>query len=340
MSDDSSQPDATAVLPRRVVGHLIDAAVYAAAFLIPVALLRETIPVGELGEVPDRLGRLDGGEFYTYQGDSAYVVTESDLLTAGLITLGVYLLLGVVLQGLTGRTAGKFVVGVRAVRADGSRPGILRAFVRELFWIVDGIPSWVFALVGGIVALFTTGRRRVGDLVAGTYVVKRDFAGQPVVPAGDTEAGAAPEETDEQPEAAAVETTAVAAGVDTAVGDDRASAEAAWAPEPGPADEDKPPIDWSAVTGPSVTETAPETEAVPEAEAVPETEAAVEAAPEAGAAAEPETAPEAAEPASQPTSPKWDPARRAYISYDPRRGEWLQHDTETGTWGPISRGDE
>jgi uncharacterized RDD family membrane protein YckC len=88
-----------------------------------------------------------------------------------------------VLQGLKGTTPGKAILRIKVVRSDGGLPGIWRTIVRELVWIVD------FWLVGWTTAMLSQNNQRLGDMRAGTYVVKRDFAGatdaqpQPLQPA-------------------------------------------------------------------------------------------------------------------------------------------------------------
>jgi hypothetical protein len=94
-------------------------------------------------------------------------------------------LLFVVLQGLTGFTPGKLLTGIRNVREDGRAPGILKAFVRWILWIVDGFP-YIFPLVGLITALSTPGHRRVGDMAAKTFVVRRAAMGSPILVPGMT----------------------------------------------------------------------------------------------------------------------------------------------------------
>jgi uncharacterized RDD family membrane protein YckC len=91
----------------------------------------------------------------------------------------------VVLQGLTGWTIGKLLTGIRVVRDDGRPPGLLKALVRWLLWVLDGFP-YIVPLVGFITALTTVGHRRVGDMAAGTYVVRSSAAGSPVVVPGLT----------------------------------------------------------------------------------------------------------------------------------------------------------
>ena len=52
--------------------------------------------------------------------------------------------------------------------------------MRWLLWIVDGFPYVIPGLTGFIVALTTAGHRRVGDMAAKTFVVKRAAAGTPI----------------------------------------------------------------------------------------------------------------------------------------------------------------
>src|SRR5439155_168974 len=63
------------------------------------------------------------------------------------------LVIFVVIPGLRGWSPGKALVGIRLVNAEGSPPGILRAFLRYILWIVDGFPGYVLApLVGFVTA--------------------------------------------------------------------------------------------------------------------------------------------------------------------------------------------
>ncbi|MEA2352254.1 MAG: hypothetical protein QOJ14_668 [Thermoleophilaceae bacterium] len=100
----------------------------------------------------------------------------------GILVLLAGLVIYVIAPGLTGRSPGKAATGIRVVRADGQPPGIGRALIRALLWIVDDFPYLILPLTGFIVALNSTGNRRVGDMAAGTWVVRADAAGQPVEP--------------------------------------------------------------------------------------------------------------------------------------------------------------
>ncbi|MFI5843947.1 RDD family protein [Catenuloplanes sp. NPDC051500] len=76
----------------------------------------------------------------------------------------------VVMEALAGRTAGKMLTGIRIVdEATGNAPSWGQAILRTLLRIVDGFFGY---LVGFVVVLSNDRRRRVGDMVAKTLVVR------------------------------------------------------------------------------------------------------------------------------------------------------------------------
>ncbi|GIM92393.1 hypothetical protein Ato02nite_041860 [Paractinoplanes toevensis] len=76
----------------------------------------------------------------------------------------------VLLEGLTGRTVGKLITGIRVVDAEtGGRPGLLSGIVRTLLRIIDGLVGYLVAL---IVVVNSKNRRRLGDMAAKTLVVR------------------------------------------------------------------------------------------------------------------------------------------------------------------------
>ncbi|MGY4707284.1 RDD family protein [Candidatus Bipolaricaulota sp. J31] len=83
--------------------------------------------------------------------------------------LGAMFLYFVVLEGLAGATLGKRLLGLRVVRVDGRRPGLLKAAVRNALRLVDGLPA--LNLLGVVLILRSEERARFGDRVAGTRVV-------------------------------------------------------------------------------------------------------------------------------------------------------------------------
>jgi hypothetical protein len=63
---------------------------------------------------------------------------------------------------------------------DGQKPGFVKALLRWLLWLVDGFPYIIPGLTGFIAALSTAGHRRVGDVVAKTFVVRSNAVGTPI----------------------------------------------------------------------------------------------------------------------------------------------------------------
>ncbi len=88
-----------------------------------------------------------------------------------------------VLQGLTGASIGKYLIGLRVVRENGDRVGFGWNLLRWLLLFVD---SFCFALVGLITAFSSKGHRRVGDMAASTFVVRKSAMGSPIQVPGMT----------------------------------------------------------------------------------------------------------------------------------------------------------
>lgn len=91
----------------------------------------------------------------------------------------VHTVLYIVIQGLTGGSLGKLAVGLRVVDEQGRRIGIVKSGLRTFLWIADAI-TCMLPIVGGVLMVSTKGHRRVGDIVAGTYVVDRSDVGRPI----------------------------------------------------------------------------------------------------------------------------------------------------------------
>jgi uncharacterized RDD family membrane protein YckC len=70
----------------------------------------------------------------------------------------------------SGRTPGKRWTGLRVVRAGGGPVTFTASAIRNLLRIIDGLPA--FYLVGMLTVLFTKNNQRLGDLAAGTLVVR------------------------------------------------------------------------------------------------------------------------------------------------------------------------
>ncbi len=73
-----------------------------------------------------------------------------------------------------GQTPGKRVTGLRVLRAGGAPVDFRTACVRNLLATADFLP--VFHLFGAVLVLLTPRRQRLGDLAAGTVVVRERVA--------------------------------------------------------------------------------------------------------------------------------------------------------------------
>lgn len=83
----------------------------------------------------------------------------------------IFILLYIAFEG-GGGTPGKRILGMRIVDAGGNKPGFGKALVRNLLGIVDFLP---FAyIIGVIMVAASQTKQRLGDRVAGTYVIGRE----------------------------------------------------------------------------------------------------------------------------------------------------------------------
>lgn len=135
-------------LPSRAIAFGIDLAVMLTAFLLVVA-----ITAGALGGLDDALA-------------AALVLV---------LTLAVFIGYPVTLEALTrGRSVGKLAMGLRVVRDDGGPVRFRHALTRGLAgFIVDfGVFSLFTGAVALIASLSSARGQRVGDLLAGTVVLR------------------------------------------------------------------------------------------------------------------------------------------------------------------------
>jgi uncharacterized membrane protein SpoIIM required for sporulation/uncharacterized RDD family membrane protein YckC len=99
-----------------------------------------------------------------------------------LIVWGYYLLA----EGLfDGQTIGKRLLGIRAVRDGGYSVGFSASAVRNLMRLVDLQPVFTYAVGITSIALTKSGKR-LGDIVAGTLVVRETMVQQPALVAPET----------------------------------------------------------------------------------------------------------------------------------------------------------
>jgi uncharacterized RDD family membrane protein YckC len=79
-----------------------------------------------------------------------------------------------------GRSIGKMAVGIRVVRVGGNPVGFVTSSVRNLLRIVDFLP--LFYAVGIVSVLASQRNQRLGDMAAGTLVVRDPSRGAPKPP--------------------------------------------------------------------------------------------------------------------------------------------------------------
>lgn len=73
---------------------------------------------------------------------------------------------------LHGQTLGKKVLGIRVVTDMGTAPSFFAIFLRNVLRMVDSLP---LVYIVGLITIFSNSRaKRLGDLAAGTMVVKRE----------------------------------------------------------------------------------------------------------------------------------------------------------------------
>ncbi len=79
---------------------------------------------------------------------------------------------GIVTEWLmNGQTLGKRLFGLRVIDERGLSLGFKQIVIRNLFRMLDALPS-TFYLIGGLACLFTRRCQRIGDIAAGTLVVR------------------------------------------------------------------------------------------------------------------------------------------------------------------------
>jgi RDD family len=307
--------DPTNVMGRRIAAWIID--------LIP-ALVIGFVVVGH------GLTRVDGAQanycdlyrsvhgssaLCIQSGSSAYYSTSGIRGTGFLLSLLYWFALAGVLQGLTGATLGKHILGLRVVDQNGQVAGLGKALLRTFVGVFEIGLCFPIAL---ITALVTHPHRRVGDFAAGTFVVATSSVGTPIgaAPGGSPypPAWTPPPQTWGPPPAGSQPWGSPAPG---------------WGAPPASA----PAQTWGTpAAGPPVTPPpaqAPTTWGAP----VPDEPSASQPAPQP-----------VQQPAQQPPAqaasgrePQWDAQRNAWVFWEVETSRWLQHDPATGQWGPLQQ---
>jgi uncharacterized RDD family membrane protein YckC len=126
--------------------------------LIPAMAVRETIELFQ--------SEIVGGVFVAIL-----------LLLLGFLFFGYKLVLEAFWNG---QTVGKRAVGIRVLKQNGLPVDFLQVLVRNLMRLVDYLPFYY--LVGSVAVLASRKSQRLGDMVAGTVVVREKKATMPTLP--------------------------------------------------------------------------------------------------------------------------------------------------------------
>jgi len=133
------------------------AALIVDTLLIALVIAAEIGTAIVLGMALDRIGL-----------DIAGVWITGIVIVVAFVTYWGYYIWGEAFRG--GRTPGKRWLGIRVVRDDGSRVGAADSAIRTALRLVDMLPGYYGI---GLVAMLVSGRsKRLGDMVAGTVVVR------------------------------------------------------------------------------------------------------------------------------------------------------------------------
>jgi len=144
-------------LGTRFLAILIDALIqWGAAFLVVLIV----VPMTALSDV---LSARTFGDADTIDG----ILITILLLAAGFL----FFLYKLVLEAFwNGQTVGKRAVGIRVIKANGLPVDFLQVVIRNLLRVVDYLPMQY--LVGSVAIIASKRGQRLGDMVAGTVVVR------------------------------------------------------------------------------------------------------------------------------------------------------------------------
>lgn len=298
MTDDARRNDPTRVLARRTLAWLLDVVLFEATFLAAIVVFGQRFTGAAIAAEPAGF-RFESGDATLWfpkdvpgLGDSVLVVPGDKFWLAVALFWVALLIDWVLVQGLTGATFGKGICRLRCVTRERPKPGIGRAFVRTLLWVIDIIT--IVLPIGFILATFTKGHRRVGDFAGATFVVDRKFAAR----LGGRRRG---RDDAERVPADEVALTGVDDGTGEygGYGDDEQ-----YAPVPAG---DEPP----SVFEPGATPTA--------------------AAATAAAASTPDSGSGGGAP-ERSTEPVWNDALETYVRWEPSVDRWIGWDEEAQKW--------
>ncbi|GAB1596774.1 RDD family protein [Lysobacter claricitrinus] len=115
-----------------------------------------------------------------------YVLGNARYQATIVVWLGLLVAYFPAMEAVFGKTVGKFLTFTRVVNAEGGRPSLGQAVVRTLFRLIEVNPVLAGGIPAGIAVIASRHKQRLGDMVAGTYVLfDRDLRGR--APAATTD---------------------------------------------------------------------------------------------------------------------------------------------------------
>ncbi|MCE5257458.1 MAG: RDD family protein [Chloroflexi bacterium] len=111
------------------------------------------------------------GWVMVYAASNFAQTEQSVLIAVALVLIGILGIIAIAMES-AGGTPGKRILGLRIIDASGNKPGLGRALIRNLLRIVDMLP--IGYIVGIILVARSEVKQRLGDRLAGTYVVGKE----------------------------------------------------------------------------------------------------------------------------------------------------------------------
>ncbi len=116
---------------------------------------------------------LDNVLAFVFAGATVAILEDSrNKFIPGILAISVYWLYYFLSEGVFSATPGKLLWGLRVVGDDGRRCGFGKAFLQSLTRLVETNPVFLGGLPAAVLITFTPRRRRLGDFLASTLVVR------------------------------------------------------------------------------------------------------------------------------------------------------------------------
>jgi uncharacterized RDD family membrane protein YckC len=96
---------------------------------------------------------------------------ESSTVVQAVAVIGTFFAYFFVTESLFAATPGKWFMGIKVVSRTGGPCTFLQSLTRNLVRLIEANP--ILSLPGGLIVVFTKHKQRIGDLLAGTVVVRR-----------------------------------------------------------------------------------------------------------------------------------------------------------------------